>query len=237
MAAAGRVANFAAEVETVVADEATASHGMPPRPRSCCTSFAWLHRGAFSSAFVAYGIDGEMGDLLESASSRFGVGGHMYLAPSRQLAISYFGADSAVDSLAGSLIFFDVTDGPLQQMSWDAPQCLKEPYEGDMTPASCVGDGSFFPTFVESTYHDVLGPWSFKWASPCGYAHLSTNAASCMPTTFSVNATVPVPTKHTPFPLWRGANGRIVINFANSSAIPAPVSAFVPPTRCTATAQ
>ena len=32
-------------------------------------------------------------------------------------------------------------------------------------------------------------------------------------------------------------NGRIVINFANSSAIPAPVSAFVPPTRCTATAQ
>ena len=197
---------------------------------------AWLHRGAFSGAFVAYGIDGAMGEALEAASSRIGVGGHMFLAPVRQLAISFFGAETAAESVAGTLVYFDVTSGTLQTLSWDATTCVKEAYDGSTTPASCVGEGSFFPSYIESGFTDLLGPWTTKWASPCGFAHLTTNAVSCMPTSFSANATTAAPDKHTPFPLWRGATGRIFMSFTNSTAIPAPVSAFVPPTRCTAAA-
>ena len=159
----------------------------------------------------------------------------MFLAPARQRAVSFFGAETASESIAGTLIYPSV-DGTLQTLSWDATTCVKETYDGSTTPASCVGEGSSFPTYIESGFSDLLGPWTTKWSSPCGFAHLTTNAITCMPTSFSANATIAAPDKHTPFPLWRGATGRIFMSFSNTTSIPAPDSAFVPPTRCTAAA-
>ena len=243
-AAVERLATVGASLSTLL---------MPPTPSSCCTSFSWMHRGALSADFVAYGLDATepTAATLLAASDRTGIAGRILLSPHKNLATSFFGAATAADSLAGSLVFWSPSAGGMSSLTWDADSCSPVTVPANMTaaPAACVGDGTYFPTLIEHSYGDVLGPWFGRFSSVCGQAKMTVNLVSCMVTSITLNATAQnTPAAraagtsqavlgthhHLPFPLWTGATGRIVLALSNSSAIPSPAGAFMPPERCAA---
>ena len=205
--------------------------------RRCCTLFG----GAFSSDLVAYGVEGTGATAaqLYSSSPRIGIHGSISFSPAHRLSEVYYGSDDIESSLAGALIYFSQATGRLQSVAWDASGCTPSVLAaGQALPAACVGENSSFPTFLETAAADVLlGPWFSSWASPCGHAHLTVNQLTCMPTSITLNATLPFPDGHPSFPLYPGASGRIVLAFANASVAPWSPASFSVPSRCLALMQ
>ena len=225
------VVSACARVVTLSAFVAEEEVSIPPT-RACCTKLLWHNQGTLSASHVTYGLDGAVGEALAAASTRIGIHGAMFLAPTRSLAISFFGAENAADSAAGTLIYYEPTTSGFKELSWDPTSCAKTDYADALPPMACVGGNSSFPEYLESSYSDLIGPFSTRWSSACGFAHLTVNAVSCMPTSATFNLTQPMPPSHSRFPFYPQATGRAIINFFNSSAMVAPISAFVPPTRC-----
>ena len=235
LAALALAASASARVVTLAAvvSEEQSSVAIPPT-RACCTKLLWHNQGTLSASHVTYGLDDGVGGALAAASTRIGVYGAMFLAPTRSLAISFFGADTAQDSAAGTLIFFEPASSSFKELTWDTATCAKSDYADALPPMACVGEDSSFPTYLESSYSDLIGPFSTRWSSACGFAHLTVNAVRCMPSSATFNLTTPMPASHSRFPFYPAATGRAIMTFFNSSAITAPLSAFAPPARCAA---